>query len=48
MLGQNQIIDYWSIAAMLLAPVNGDFGGEYNLILSKHLLIYFKIYEKLK
>jgi hypothetical protein len=27
-LGQNQVIGYWSIAAKRLAPVNGGFGGE--------------------
>ncbi|MCR9290812.1 MAG: hypothetical protein NXI23_25855, partial [Bacteroidetes bacterium] len=31
LLGQNQVIDYWSIAAERLAPVNGGFGGDFNL-----------------
>jgi hypothetical protein len=30
-LGQNQVIDYWSIAAERLAPVNGGFGGEFHI-----------------
>jgi hypothetical protein len=33
-LGQNQVIDYWSNAKKRLAPENGGSGGE-----SKNLLI---------